>query len=133
VRLLHGETVADWRNVALIEHHDPKFDPNDPDADTGVAKTPPTYEALRTATTVYVEDVGGETELHDRATDPLELDNSASSLTAAQAAKLHATLTAIAACNTPRMAGPRRTCERTPLARRDEPAFSTRCRASRPC
>jgi arylsulfatase A-like enzyme len=100
VRLLHGETVNDWRNVALIEHHDPKFDPNDPDADTGVVKNPPTYEALRTATTVYVEYVSGETEFHDHAADPFELDNTAASLTAAQAAKLHATLTAIAACNT---------------------------------
>ena len=40
VQLLHGATVADWRNVALIEHHDPKFDPTDPDADTGVVKNP---------------------------------------------------------------------------------------------
>jgi arylsulfatase A-like enzyme len=99
VPLLHGEAVADWRNVALIEHHDPKFDPNDPDADVGVVKNPSTYEALRTATTVYVEYVTGETEFHDHATDPLELDNAASALTAARAARLHATLGAIAACD----------------------------------
>lgn len=99
-RLLHGESVADWRNVAAIEHHDAKFDPTDPDAETDVVKTPPTYAALRTATTVYVEYVGGEIEFHDHATDPLELDNTAGALTAAQAAKLHATLSAITACKT---------------------------------
>jgi arylsulfatase A-like enzyme len=100
VALLHGEATSDWRNVALIEHHDPKFDPNDPDADTGVVKNPPTYAALRTATAVYVEYVGGELEYHDRTTDPNELHNTAAALSAADAAKLHATLQAIAACST---------------------------------
>jgi N-acetylglucosamine-6-sulfatase len=100
VQLLHGETVADWRNVALVEHHDPKFDPTDPDADTDVVKNPPTYNALRALTTTYVEYVGGETEFHDRTTDPLELDNTATSLTAAEVAKVHDTIAAIATCQT---------------------------------
>jgi arylsulfatase A-like enzyme len=98
--LLHGDKVAAWRNVVLIEHHDPKFDPTDPDADTGAVKNPSTYEAIRTATTVYVEYVTGETEFHDRATDPYELSNTAASLPAATVAKLHATIAAIAACKT---------------------------------
>ena len=52
------------------------------------------------ATTVYVEYVTGETEFHDRATDPDELSNTAASLPAATVAKLHATIAAIAACET---------------------------------
>ena len=100
VQLLHGEAVTDWRDVALIEHHDPKYDPTDPDADTGVVKNPPTYNALRTLTTTYVEYVGGETEFHDRTTDPLELENTAASLTPAQVAKLHAAIAAITTCKT---------------------------------
>jgi arylsulfatase A-like enzyme len=100
VQLLHGEVVADWRNVALIEHHDPKFDPADPDADTGVVKNPPTYNALRSVDRVYVEYVGGETEYHDRTTDPYELKNTAAGLSAAQVAKLHDTITAIKTCKT---------------------------------
>jgi N-acetylglucosamine-6-sulfatase len=100
VQLLHGQTAADWRNVALIEHHDPKFDPNDPDADTGVVKNPPTYEALRTADSVYVEYVGGETEYHDRTSDPYELNNTVASLPASQVTKLHDTISAVKACKT---------------------------------
>jgi N-acetylglucosamine-6-sulfatase len=100
VQLLHGEAVADWRNVALIEHHDPKFDPTDPDADTGVVRNPPTYSALRSVTSVYVEYVGGETEFHDRTTDPFELENTAASLPPAQVAKLHDALSTIKACQT---------------------------------
>jgi arylsulfatase A-like enzyme len=98
--LLHGEKVADWRNVVLIEHHDPGYDPADPDADPGDVKNPSTYEAIRTATTVYVEYVTGETEFHDRTTDPDELTNTAAGLPAAQVAKLHATIAAIAGCKT---------------------------------
>ncbi|HEX4348017.1 MAG TPA: sulfatase-like hydrolase/transferase, partial [Vicinamibacterales bacterium] len=100
VQLLHGQTVADWRNVALIEHHDPKFDPADPDQDSGVVVNPPTYEAIRTATRVYVEYVGGETEFHDRTTDPYELSNTAAGLSAGEVAKLHATIAAIQSCTT---------------------------------
>ncbi len=100
VQLLHGDNVGDWRNVALIEHHDPKFDPSDPDADTGVVKNPPTYDALRTVDSVYVEYVGGETEYHDRKTDPYELANTAASLPAARVKKLHDTIAAIKMCKT---------------------------------
>ncbi len=101
LQLAHGEQTADWRNVALVEHHDPKFDPNDPDADTGdTGKNPPTYNALRTANSVYVEYVGGDIEYHDRTADPYELDNIAANLSAAQLAKLHDSLSALKTCKT---------------------------------
>src|SRR5262249_38258161 len=98
--LLHGEKAMDWRDVVLVEHHDPGYDPTDPDADPGDVKNPSTYNAIRTATTVYVEYVTGETEFHDRTTDPDELANTAASLSAATIAKLHATIAAIAGCKT---------------------------------
>jgi arylsulfatase A-like enzyme len=98
--LLHGEAVSDWRNAALVEHHDAKYDPNDPDADTGVTKKPPTYNALRTAEAVYVEYVTNETEFHDHKTDPDELTNTASMLSAKQVAKYHAAIAAISTCKT---------------------------------
>jgi arylsulfatase A-like enzyme len=101
VRLLRGQPTAAWRNVALIEHHDPAFDPNDPDADTtSLVQGPPTYNALRTANGVYVEYVGNETEYHDLATDPFELHNTVGQLSPNQRAKLHDTLLAITTCKT---------------------------------
>lgn len=100
LQLMHGESVTDWRNVVLVEHHDAKFDPSDPDADTGVVKTPPTYNALRTVNSVYVEYVGGETEYHDRTSDPDELKNTAAGLPAAQVTKMHNTISTITGCKT---------------------------------
>jgi len=100
LQLLRGKAVPNWRNVVLVEHHDAKFDPNDPDADTGVLKTPPTYNALRTVSSVYVEYVGGETEYHDRTTDPFELTNTATALPPAQVSKFHDAIAAISTCKT---------------------------------
>ena len=85
VSLLHGQAVADWRDVALVEHHGSNFDPADPDLAEPNSGNPPTYAALRTKGFVYVEYVGGETEYHARATDPDELDNPAAALTALRA------------------------------------------------
>lgn len=100
VPLMLGRPVPSWRNVALVEHHDSEFDPNDPDADTDVTETPPTYHALRTASTVYVEYVGGDVEYHDLTNDPYELKNTAASLPAAKKQKLHAAIQAIKQCKT---------------------------------
>jgi arylsulfatase A-like enzyme len=101
VPLLQGEPVVDWLNVALIEHHDAAFDPDDPDAesDAGVTK-PPTYSALRTAQSVYVEYVSGETEFHDHATDPFEITNTAGALSPAQVQTFHAAIGAVKTCKT---------------------------------
>ena len=100
VSLIRGDSVADWRDVALVEHHGSNFDPSDPDLAEPNSGNPPTYAALRTKRFVYVEYVGGETEFHARATDPDELDNTAAALTPAQTTALHGTLTAITSCHT---------------------------------
>ncbi len=101
LRLARGEQVANWRNVALIEHRNPKLDASDPDANTaGVTYNPPTYNALRTADSLYVEYATGEVEYHDRTADPHELHNTASQLPARKRAQLHTALGALKACKT---------------------------------
>ena len=62
------------------------------------AGNPPTYEALRARTSVYVEYATGEKEYHDLATDPYELRNTFSSLSSEQKAALHASLEALRSC-----------------------------------
>jgi arylsulfatase A-like enzyme len=98
--LILGQDVADWRNVALVEHHGPDLeamDPNDPDnEDASVA--PNSYEAIRMTSSVYVEYQDGEKEYYDLTTDPFEMTNTAASLTAAQIQLFHNTITAIQTC-----------------------------------
>jgi N-acetylglucosamine-6-sulfatase len=99
VPLLHGQTVMNWRDVALVEHHGSNFDPDDPDLAEPDSGNPPTYAALRTKGSVYVEYVGGETEYYAHATDPFELDNTVAALTPAQTKALHDTLAAMKTCH----------------------------------
>jgi arylsulfatase A-like enzyme len=98
VPLLRGEKVADWRNVALIEHHGPVGDADDPDLPGIGSGNPTSYEAMRSATALYVEYADGETEYHDLASDPDELRNTFAALPADVQASLHATLAALQAC-----------------------------------
>ena len=101
VPLLRGQTVADWRTVALVEHRgslnkDAKGDPDSPEPRSG---NPPSYEAIRTVTGVYVEYVDGEKEYHDFASDPQELRNTFKSLPSSEQATLHAMLAALKNCH----------------------------------
>jgi N-acetylglucosamine-6-sulfatase len=107
--LLRGEKVEDWRTVALVEHHGPIRDLADPDLPdlryapriaeaVRRAGNPTTYEAIRTATSLYVEYSGGEKEYHDLAADPHELRNTYASLPDNHKAALHATLDAVQSC-----------------------------------
>jgi arylsulfatase A-like enzyme len=98
VPLLHGEKVADWRTVAVVEHHGPVRNLIDPDLPGIRSGNPPTYEALRGAKSVYVEYADGDKEYHDLVADPDELHNSFSSLPGKQQEALHAALAAIASC-----------------------------------
>jgi hypothetical protein len=60
---------------------------------------PPSYEAIRMATAVYVEYITGEKEYHDLSTDPDELHNSYASLAVNTKTSLHALLLAIQNCH----------------------------------
>ena len=97
--LIHGNTPDDWRNAILVEHHGPKPDAGDPDAQDRSSGNPPSYEAIRTAQFLYVEYEDGEREFYDLRTDPFELDNLAGSLTADDLATLHAELTQFEQCH----------------------------------
>ncbi|WP_433296120.1 sulfatase-like hydrolase/transferase [Actinoplanes sp. CA-030573] len=97
--LLRGETPADWREAALVEHHGPDTDPADPDHPAKNSGNPPTYSAIRTTGYTYVEYADGTKEYYDHATDPDQLRNTAGELDAARLAALHATLTGLVGCH----------------------------------
>src|ERR1700748_1524905 len=73
--LWHGQDPVGWRPAILIEHHGPDYSPDDPDRQTSKPGDPPTYEAVRTPTALYVRYAGGAQEYYDTATDPDELDH----------------------------------------------------------
>jgi arylsulfatase A-like enzyme len=95
--LWHGQEPADWRQAILVEHHGPDFSPGDPDRQTQKPGDPPSYEAVRTATALYVRYAGGAQEYYDTATDPYELDNLAAK---GIPAGLRDALTALENCHT---------------------------------
>jgi N-acetylglucosamine-6-sulfatase len=93
--LLTGETPADWRTTALIEHHGPDNDATDPDHPEKNSGNPPTYSAIRTTAFTYVEYRDGSTEYYDHATDPDQLHNMAPP----NQDDLHKRLTALVNCH----------------------------------
>ncbi len=97
--LWHGESPpVDWQRGVLIEHHGPDFDKYDPDMQTVRYGNPPTYEALRTSSALYVEYQDGEREYYDLTQDPFELNNLAGTAPPEVLAGLHAQLRAMATC-----------------------------------
>ena len=99
VPLLQGQKPSDWRSAALIEHHGPRHEPEDPDAPAVRSGNPPTYEAIRTRTEVYVEYADGDREYHDLVADPYELHNTFPSLSAEKKAALSAAVAAMQNCH----------------------------------
>ena len=85
--------------AALVEHHGPLRDRADPDMPARRSGNPPTYEAMRTRTSLYVEYSDGEKEYHDLVADPHELHNTFSSLPNQEQKVLHAALDTIANCH----------------------------------
>ena len=96
--LLHGQTQTTWRTAALVEHHGPRHEPEDPDAPAVRSGNPPTYEAMRSATALYVEYADGDREYHDLASDPYELHNTYNMLPADRKSALHAALAEMQSC-----------------------------------
>jgi arylsulfatase A-like enzyme len=99
VPLLHGRSVS-WRNAAVVEQWGGAgTDGGDPDAQSGLAGTPPRYTAVRTADYTYVRYSTGEHEFYDRRTDPNQLDNVYGQLSPGVDAKLNAAATALSTCS----------------------------------
>ena len=101
VPLLQGKQVPEWRTLALIEHHGPliESDDNDPDVPNKRSGNPPSYEAIRSRDSVYVEYDDGTREYHDYASDPYELRNSFATLSPNTKASLHAAINALRICH----------------------------------
>ncbi len=102
VPLLGGQKPSDWREAALVEHHGPDLEPRapgDPDNEPAGGPLPNSYEAIRMASSVYVEYQDGETEYYDIANDPDEMTNTAASLPASEVQSFHDTLAAIKSCH----------------------------------
>ncbi|MEB3368622.1 sulfatase family protein [Saccharopolyspora mangrovi] len=95
--LLRGESGS-GRDVALVEHHEPRVSREDPDHQERPDGVPPTYTAIRTPEGTYVEYLNGEREYYDDRTDPHQLNNSYQRLPADERERLHRTLTALAGC-----------------------------------
>ncbi len=94
--LWHGQPPDGWQQAVLVEHHGPDDTPGDPDKQDKQHADPPSYEAVRTATALYVRYASGEQEYYDTAHDPDELHNlGAGAVPPALAARL----AALAACH----------------------------------
>jgi arylsulfatase A-like enzyme len=103
VSLLRTPTTAaamppDWRHVALIEHHHPTPDPTDPDTPAPFSANPPSYEALRGESFLYVEYDHGDRSYYDLTRDPMELRNIVKTVPPARLQQLHDMLHAVVAC-----------------------------------
>jgi arylsulfatase A-like enzyme len=73
--LWHGQRPPAWQQAVLIEHHGPDDARGDPDRQNAKHADPPSYEAIRTATALYVHYADGQQEYYDTAHDPHELIN----------------------------------------------------------
>ncbi len=103
--LLHGRRVPGWPREVLIEHHGRVLDPEDPDLPIRGSGNPPSYEALRTPGSLYVEYVTGEREFYDLRRDPFELRNIAARLAPTRLRRLHRALVRIERCHGARSCG----------------------------
>ncbi len=97
--LMHGRRVAGWPREVLIEHHGRVLDREDPDLPIRGSGNPPSYEALRTPGSLYVEYVTGEREFYDLRSDPFELHNIAAQLAPRVLRRLHRALVRVERCH----------------------------------
>ncbi|MQA10275.1 MAG: sulfatase-like hydrolase/transferase [Pseudonocardiaceae bacterium] len=95
---LTGKPAPGWKTASLIEHHGPNTRAGDPDRPVKGGGNPPTYSAIRTPDGTYVEYADGQREYYDRRTDPHQLTNSYSTLSATRQAALHDRLAALERC-----------------------------------
>jgi arylsulfatase A-like enzyme len=98
-RLMHGRRVGPWRSAVLIEHRGPVRRRLDPDFPSIGAGNPPSYEAVRTASEVYVEYATGEAEYYDLRRDPFEIHNRIDVVPERRLIQLHRMLRRLVECH----------------------------------
>ncbi len=97
--LWHGQNPpSNWQQAVLVEHHGPNTTPKDPDKPSRFGGNPPSYEAIRTASALYVQYGNGDREYYNTDTDPDELHNLAPTAAPTQLAPLQRALTTLAHC-----------------------------------
>ncbi len=102
--LLKGQAPSNWRNAVVIEHRGRNEHSDLPDFQEPLSGNPPTYDALRTDTFLYVEYRSDhKDEFYDLRHDPFELHN------------LAIDLRCCAACCAPSSACCRRALSQRPL------------------
>jgi arylsulfatase A-like enzyme len=99
VPLLQGREPAQWRKEVLVEHHGRVYRHDDPDLPVRGSGNPPSYEALRSSSALYVEYATGEREYYDLRRDPFELHNLAGQLAPGRAPRLHRALLRMQSCH----------------------------------
>jgi N-acetylglucosamine-6-sulfatase len=99
VSLLRKHPTGRWRTAVLVEHHGPVTGAGDPDLPVPGGGNPTSYEAMRTAHTVYIEYHDGEHEYYDLTHDPAERDNTYGRLTTATRKRLQTQLAALEDCH----------------------------------
>ena len=97
---LRGRRLRGWRRTVFLEHHHPFESPADPDFDTWISGTPPSYHAVRGRSWIYAEYRLDEPEFYDLRRDPGALDDTAARLTPFQRWRLHDILEAYQSCMT---------------------------------
>ncbi len=97
--LWHGKPVPpDWQQAVLVEHHHGVQGQTDPDVQPVRSGDPPSYEAMRTASFLYVEYDTGEHEYYDLRADPFENDNIYDKLSAQRHFELQEMLAELEVC-----------------------------------
>lgn len=96
---IRGKHPKNWRDAVLVEHHGPDTDPSDPDFPGKHSGNPPSYAAIRTHDSLYVEYVTGAQEYYNLRTDPWEMDNQAGSMPASLHHELASALHAMQDCH----------------------------------
>ena len=88
-----------WRTTVGVEHANDAYKLSDPDRQSNFDGVPPTYNALRSDSFLYVRYIGGDREYYDLRTDPYELHNLGHFLSPARRAQLDQALHRLTTCH----------------------------------